>query len=98
MQALFTKSSQLLTHALTDNNQGDVTRYTWQSMWSQHNCPCCSYGLLRHIRNDGIYWRCSHCYQEMPVLDISKCITSYTGDSCWSSVELPSKHQDVGLT
>ena len=35
---------------------------------SRHTCPCCSYTLLRHIRCGGIYWRCSHCYQEMPVL------------------------------
>lgn len=35
---------------------------------SQHTCPCCSYTLLRHIRWGGIYWRCSHCYQEMPIL------------------------------
>ncbi len=35
---------------------------------SRHTCPCCSYTLLRHIRRGGIFWRCSHCYQEMPVL------------------------------
>ncbi len=35
---------------------------------SRHTCPCCSYMLLRHIRRGAIYWRCSHCYQEMPVL------------------------------
>lgn len=32
-------------------------------------CPCCAYPLLRHIRSRGAYWFCSHCYQEMPVLD-----------------------------
>ncbi|PSB00771.1 hypothetical protein C7B64_21820 [Merismopedia glauca CCAP 1448/3] len=37
-----------------------------QSMTNQHSCPCCSYTLLRHIRLSGLYWRCSHCYQEMP--------------------------------
>ncbi len=33
---------------------------------TQHRCPCCSYVLLRHIRLSGVYWRCSHCYAEMP--------------------------------
>lgn len=30
------------------------------------SCPCCSGVLLRHIRHNGIYWFCSHCWQEMP--------------------------------
>ncbi|WP_013324847.1 hypothetical protein [Gloeothece verrucosa] len=30
------------------------------------NCPCCSNQMLRHIRHQGIYWFCPHCYQEMP--------------------------------
>ncbi|MFB2896273.1 hypothetical protein ACE1CI_25465 [Aerosakkonemataceae cyanobacterium BLCC-F50] len=38
-----------------------------QSMRDRHTCLCCSNSLLRHIRLGGIYWRCSHCYQEMPV-------------------------------
>ncbi|BAY42803.1 pentapeptide repeat protein [Scytonema sp. HK-05] len=70
MQALLKESSQLLTHSITDNNQGNTTTYTWLPMWSQHRCPCCSYGLLRHMSVGGIYWRCSHCYQEMPVWDL----------------------------
>ena len=41
--------------------------YTGQSIPSKYACPCCSYILLRHIGLEGIYWRCSHCYQEMPV-------------------------------
>jgi hypothetical protein len=75
MQALFKKTNQLLSHTITDNNPGNITTYTWSSMWNQHDCPCCSYVLLRHVGLSGIYWRCSHCYQDMPVLDISKCIT-----------------------
>ncbi|MBA3922780.1 MAG: hypothetical protein H0X31_14225 [Nostocaceae cyanobacterium] len=55
-------------------SQGNTTTYTWQSMWSQHTCSCCSYGLLRHLSARGIYWRCSHCYQEMPAWDIFKTI------------------------
>jgi len=38
-----------------------------QAMMSRHICPCCSSMLLRHARSGGIYWRCSTCYQEMPV-------------------------------
>lgn len=37
-----------------------------RSMTNQDTCPCCSYVLLRHIRLGGLYWRCSHCYEEMP--------------------------------
>lgn len=31
-------------------------------------CPCCSNQLLRHARHNGVYWFCSHCWQEMPDL------------------------------
>ncbi len=44
-------------------------------MRGKHTCPCCSYTLLRHLRWGDIYWRCSHCYQEMPV---GKAITQLT--------------------
>ncbi|HEY9848004.1 MAG TPA: hypothetical protein V6D28_00990 [Leptolyngbyaceae cyanobacterium] len=33
----------------------------------RHLCPCCATILLRHIRWEGVYWRCSYCYQEMPI-------------------------------
>ncbi|HBB31151.1 MAG TPA: hypothetical protein DDZ80_31115 [Cyanobacteria bacterium UBA8803] len=32
-------------------------------------CPCCSAQLLPHIRHNHIYWFCSRCRQEMPVID-----------------------------
>ncbi|MBD2457661.1 hypothetical protein H6G80_26770 [Nostoc sp. FACHB-87] len=70
MQILSNKSRQLLTHTITDHSQGNTTTYTWNCMWSHHICPCCSYGLLRHISNSGIYWHCSHCYQQMPNWDL----------------------------
>ncbi|MBF2028830.1 MAG: hypothetical protein IGS48_19065 [Oscillatoriales cyanobacterium C42_A2020_001] len=38
-----------------------------QPMTERHTCLCCSRILLRHINLEGIYWRCSHCYQTMPV-------------------------------
>ncbi|XHX80814.1 MAG: hypothetical protein RBJ76_13030 [Stenomitos frigidus ULC029] len=31
-------------------------------------CPCCSEVLLRHARHNGIYWFCTHCWQEMPAV------------------------------
>jgi hypothetical protein len=34
----------------------------------RHLCPCCSNILLRHARLNQVYWRCSHCYQAMPLL------------------------------
>jgi hypothetical protein len=70
MQALSNKSRQILTHTIADESQGNITTYTWNSRWSKRVCPCCSYGLLRHVSDDRIYWRCSHCYQEMPDWDL----------------------------
>lgn len=37
-----------------------------QSMMKRATCLCCSNTLLRHARDREVYWRCSHCYQEMP--------------------------------
>lgn len=34
-----------------------------------HNCPCCSNSLLRHFRSGKIYWFCSGCHQDMPILE-----------------------------
>jgi len=31
-------------------------------------CPCCGEVLLRHARHAEVYWFCTHCWQEMPVL------------------------------
>ena len=31
-------------------------------------CPCCGDSLLRHIRRGGVYWFCSSCCQEVPLL------------------------------
>ncbi|MDX2228285.1 MAG: hypothetical protein NW220_01515 [Leptolyngbyaceae cyanobacterium bins.349] len=30
------------------------------------NCPCCSTPMLRHIRQQQVYWFCRECWQEMP--------------------------------
>lgn len=31
-------------------------------------CPCCSGQLLRQATRNNIYWFCSRCREEMPVL------------------------------
>ena len=54
MEALLIRSSQVLTYPKTGNSP-------------RNTCLCCSDTLLRHISSTGIYWRCGHCYQEMPV-------------------------------
>ncbi len=66
MPALLHSSLQGLRSPQTGNSQEHTAIYTRLSMMSRHTCPCCSYTLLRHLRWRGIYWRCSHCYQEMP--------------------------------
>lgn len=48
-----------------------------QESANQPVCPCCSSPLLRHVRRSGIYWRCSHCHQEMPVLSTLHPMTHY---------------------
>jgi ribosomal protein L37AE/L43A len=37
---------------------------------NMNTCPCCSSKLLRHIRQDRVYWFCSHCREEMPNLEL----------------------------
>lgn len=65
MQVLLNRFSQELTRFQTGDKESEALR-TKLSMKSRHICPCCSYTLLRHIRWGGLYWRCSHCHQEMP--------------------------------
>lgn len=33
-------------------------------------CPCCSGQLVRQATRNNIYWFCSRCRQEMPVLSL----------------------------
>jgi ribosomal protein L37AE/L43A len=35
-------------------------------------CPCCGEVLLRHARHAGVYWFCTRCWQEMPVLALDR--------------------------
>ncbi len=63
---LLNKSLQKLSSSATRISKKDAVIHTKQLMLSNSTCPSCSYTLLRHISLRGIYWRCSHCYQEMP--------------------------------
>ncbi len=36
-----------------------------------NTCNCCGTSLLRHVRQGGVYWFCSSCWQEVPVLSSS---------------------------
>ena len=62
------KSLPVLTQSKTVKVYSNIALDNSIPIMNRHTCPCCSYTLLRHIRCGGIYWRCSHCYQEMPVL------------------------------
>ena len=33
-----------------------------------NTCPCCGGSLLRHARQGGVYWFCTSCRQDMPIL------------------------------
>lgn len=37
-----------------------------------NSCPCCGNSLLRHARQGGVYWFCTSCWQEVPILTVSK--------------------------
>jgi hypothetical protein len=65
-----------------------------------NNCPCCSGQLLRHARHSGVYWFCSHCWQEMPdfssmiagrhhrVQQLERLIDHYTSTPAQKEMEL----------
>jgi len=36
-----------------------------------NTCPCCLHPMLRHINGHHLYWFCRHCWEEMPVLDVT---------------------------
>jgi hypothetical protein len=69
MAALLTTQMQLPIELIICCSQSLTSKKIEQHSIGRHTCPCCSYTLLRHIDSQGIYWRCSHCYQEMPVLE-----------------------------
>lgn len=37
-----------------------------------NSCPCCGGTILRHVRQGGVYWFCTSCCQEVPLLTVSK--------------------------
>ncbi len=37
-----------------------------------NTCPCCGNSLLRHARQQGIYWFCTSCRLEMMPLNVEK--------------------------
>lgn len=44
---------------------------------STANCPVCSGSMLRHARQNRLYWYCSHCRQEMPWVSIGNLTRHY---------------------
>lgn len=67
MLALLTTSIASPLDPIDGGQRRSIIHTMNQSMSDRHSCLCCSNTLLRHIRIGGIYWRCNHCYQEMPV-------------------------------
>ena len=63
MKYLFNSRNNLISVYSHNHISTEISRF----MNSKHICLCCSNALLRHVRSGGIYWRCSYCYQEMPV-------------------------------
>ncbi|WP_190474703.1 MULTISPECIES: hypothetical protein [Oscillatoriales] len=67
MKALLMSSMRSPPQLTTVGRQPTISTTIGQSTLARYTCLCCSDVLLRHIRLGGIYWRCSSCYQEMPV-------------------------------
>ncbi len=63
MKYLFTRQNNLITLHSPNDLSTEISRF----MNSNYTCLCCSHTLLRHVSSGRIYWRCSSCYQEMPV-------------------------------
>lgn len=40
-------------------------------------CPCCGGSLLRHVRYAELYWFCTSCRQEVPLLTVIRVPNSY---------------------
>lgn len=67
MKVSLTGLVQLPTPTVANLSQEVTHKRNGRLMMIRHTCLCCSNTLLRHTRSKEIYWRCSHCYQEMPV-------------------------------
>jgi ribosomal protein L37AE/L43A len=70
--AVLTTDSTTLDRLVPEKNQHSGSIKIAQSMHSRQICLCCSNPLLRHIGLGKLYWRCSHCYQSMPVMEDAK--------------------------
>ncbi|WP_199306682.1 hypothetical protein [Anabaena sphaerica] len=55
------------TNFVTGDSHDYLSIQIHQFMEDKYTCLCCSDTLLRHVCSRGVYWRCSSCYQEMPV-------------------------------
>jgi ribosomal protein L37AE/L43A len=72
MFVLTMNSTTLCDRLVPEKSQTSSTIKLAQSMSSRHTCLSCSNPLLRHIDSGKLYWRCSHCYQAMPVIEDAK--------------------------
>jgi ribosomal protein L37AE/L43A len=52
------------------NLDNDIYNCLHSEFTGPMKCPCCSEPLLRHARHGRIYWFCTHCWQEMPDLEL----------------------------
>jgi len=69
MTLLFSKPTPLSRHLKPDRSQQFLVEAAIaHPMTSRRTCLCCATVLLRHLRQGGLYWRCSDCHTDMPVL------------------------------
>lgn len=66
MKTLFAQPKQPLVQSSSNDEPWEASMTIGLSMTNRAACLCCSHILLRHIRQEALYWRCSYCHQEMP--------------------------------
>jgi ribosomal protein L37AE/L43A len=67
METLLTHLVQPFIRSPVSPNPKTAISTLGKTMTDRHTCLCCSGVLLRHVRSGKLYWRCNHCYQDMPV-------------------------------
>ncbi len=55
------------TQAMREVLASPISGSIQQTIHTQ-DCLCCEHKLLRHIRNNRVYWFCRRCWRDMPCL------------------------------
>jgi hypothetical protein len=71
-QLLFKHKQSFFQHSCNWKRLDLIKNFYDERGKPMNSCPCCSNQLLRHVRGNEIYWFCRNCWQQMPVMSVSK--------------------------